>query len=67
LPTNDSSRTGFVVMGSVFAIVLMVAVLIIVGLRFQVANVKAQLEEKPAGIQTRWHTRFADRFQAQRE
>ena len=66
-PTNEPYKTGFVVMGSVFAIMLMLAVLIIVVQRFQMANAKAQLKAKPAGYATRWHTRFYDRFQAQRE
>ena len=66
-PTNDSSRSTFIILGSVFALVVLVGVLVIVILRFQVVSMKAQIEEMPAGIQPRWHTRFNDRFNAQRE
>ena len=67
LPTDDSSRNTFVILGSVFALVVLVAVLVIAIQRSQVVNMKAQMEEKRDSIQPRWHTRFNDRFNAQRE
>ena len=65
--TNDSSRSIFVILGSVFAFVVLLAVLIIAIQRSQVVDMKAHVNDKPASIQPRWHTHFNDSFHAQRE